>query len=1054
MILDEFFKSNSTDNLTERVTFDANGKPIYPNLQNLPGVNTSAAAPAPATDDDDDATEPPMGSTPVAPAGGSAQLQNPAARAEYQRVRSTADKFSFSNPEFRKEYDLIARSRDTASNTIMSDNRSYSPEPALAARQHQELVKMLYQIDADFVQGANMLLKNYGALKEQDMDNNNLYGGGPDDEVKFFIDSEPAYYAVMDRFGDHIDFRGDDLVAPQRLWGAIQQTAGDAGGAADIAGLEDDRMRTDDELDEQGVAEGSDRIAANKQDRLQALENKLKAKGYARTKDSDGGEYQYRWTRDGAPSYVVNYRSGANGYAEFWKEQGVDEGLGDLRPTLGSKRDQGKSVRKWRRARGMDESGVAEGPTDDPRFQKMMGNIQKSTPALVSGYVALNFASEQRSKKIKGVSQNGKPMPDVIDNPEEFLSGKIEFTPDQVEKQLTAIGKKYGWDSIDSGQGQGYTEMFFDTSKEYTSNNQNLLAANIANTVSAINKFFNGMNSSLQATGLPGYKTDVWQGMGPLNDTNQIGDLSQIANIAKGKSAKSDPGTAIGKMILKYIPSYEAENDELGYDPEDFASAMAIAKVYIAQGEEAGLRAQLRAEGQVSDMIDELISDAGGSGLRTMSSDDLAEGHGNYAGDRPVNLGGVSMKKIQIGDTVRYIDQKAQVVDMSRDREHARITIPSSATTKTVLTSDLRQLGRGVSEEGSTYKDSKPWKRAVGDWDRLMTDIEKEDPEFEKQRQQDVKQTLKTKSMAGPRGHLPEADGSKDHDQQLSVQQLATISDEALDNAYHYGRSSPGNTFGWQANLKSAAYAKHMIDRGVTDIDQISNAIHRGWNTTAQAFVQNPEQFDDTEKLRAAGKLEAKLQQRAKLMNIDYDQLPDDEQEKDRVVARALLQALTGQQDVAEAGYDSGDYSNDRHSDDYGRDLVPTGSGGSRFVNHGAHDHTRGRPAKTHGFSKNLPADPFGRTAGKIPPSARPKQELDPFRELDELSPATLASYKTKAGAAATAADSTGDRKTGDRRFSGIVKATKKQFDQDAKQSSQAVHESRLRLMARIIKGQ
>jgi len=902
-------------------------------------------------------------------------------------------------------------------------------------------------------------------LGEQNMDNDNLQGGRSDDEVKFFIDSEPAYYAVMDRFGDHIEFRGDDLVAPQRLWGAIQQTAGDAGGAADIAGLEDDRMGTDDELDEQGVAEG---------------------------------------------------------------------------------------------------------PTDDPRFQKMMGNIQKSTPALVSGYVALNFASEQRSKKIKGVSQNGKPMPDVIDNPEEFLSGKIEFTPDQVEKQLMAIGKKYGWDSIDSGQGQGYTEMFFDTSKEYTSNNQNLLAANIANTVGAINKFFNGMNNSLQATGLPGYKTDVWQGMGPPNDTNQIGDLSQIANIAKGKSTKSDPGTAIGKMILKYIPSYEAENDELGYDPEDFASALAIAKVYIAQGEEAGLRAQLKAQGHVGDMIDELLSDAGGSGLRTiwdLEEQDMAEGklkinydswlskvpntindkmkkvlrvmqdgkvrsradmlraagiepnprgpsgvpgmegtdyylykkglldvvdivkgqkyfkisknasqgmaegsaadgsvnytlghtpdaeyvysiyrdgkkegtyhsvaqareimgnmkltspnreykiergarnkmagpasqlpeqgmpkgHGNYAGDRPVNLGGVSMKKIQIGDTVRYIDQKAQVIDMSRDRERARITIPSSATTKTVLTSDLRQLGRGVLEG---------------------------------------------------------------NDQQLSVQQLATVSDEALDTAYGYGRSSPGNTFGWQANLKSAAYAKQMIDQGVTDIEAISDAIHQGWNTTAQAFVQNPEQFDDTEKLRAAGKLEAKLQQRAKLMNIDYDQLPDDEQEKDRVVARALLQALTGQQDMAEAGYDSGDYSNDRHSDDYGRDLVPTGSGGSRFVNHGAHDHTRGRPAKTHGFSKNLPADPFGRTAGKIPSSARPKQELDPFRELDELSPATLARYKTKAGAAATAADSAGDRKTGDRRFSGIVKATKKQFDQDAKQSAQAVHESRLRLMASIIKTQ
>ena len=129
---------------------------------------------------------------------------------------------------------------------------------------------------------------------------------------------------------------------------------------------------------------------------------------------------------------------------------------------------------------------------------------------------------------------------------------------------------------------------------------------------------------------------------------------------------------------------------------------------------------------------------------------------------------------------------------------------------------------------------------------------------------------------------------------QLSVQQLATISDEALDKAYGYGRSSPGNTFGWQANLKSASYAKQIIDKGVTDIDEISDAIHKGWNVTAKAFVQDPEQFDDTEKLKAAGKLEAKLQQREKLMNISYSQLPDDEQEKDRVVARALLQAIKG----------------------------------------------------------------------------------------------------------------------------------------------------------------
>ena len=132
--------------------------------------------------------------------------------------------------------------------------------------------------------------------------------------------------------------------------------------------------------------------------------------------------------------------------------------------------------------------------------------------------------------------------------------------------------------------------------------------------------------------------------------------------------------------------------------------------------------------------------------------------------------------------------------------------------------------------------------------------------------------------------------------QPLTVAQLAMISDEALDRAYGYGRSQPGNTFGWQANLKSAAYAKKMIDSGVTDIEAISDAIHKGWNVTAQAFVQNPDQFADTEKLRAAGKLQAKLDQRAKLMRQDYAQLADEEKEKDRVVARALLQALRGDQ--------------------------------------------------------------------------------------------------------------------------------------------------------------
>jgi hypothetical protein len=53
--------------------------------------------------------------------------------------------------------------------------------------------------------------------------------------------------------------------------------------------------------------------------------------------------------------------------------------------------------------------------------------------------------------------------------------------------------------------------------------------------------------------------------------------------------------------------------------------------------------------------------------------------------------------------------------------------------------------------------------------------------------------------------------------------------------------------------------------------------------------------------------------------------------------------------------------------------------------------------------------------------------------DLNELSNDTLGSYKKKAGAEASAADKAGDTKKADKRFSGIIKATKKEFVNDLK---------------------
>jgi len=70
--------------------------------------------------------------------------------------------------------------------------------------------------------------------------------------------------------------------------------------------------------------------------------------------------------------------------------------------------------------------------------------------------------------------------------------------------------------------------------------------------------------------------------------------------------------------------------------------------------------------------------------------------------------------------------------------------------------------------------------------------------------------------------------------------------------------------------------------------------------------------------------------------------------------------------------------------------------------------------------------------------------------QINELSTEKLAQYKTAAAADAKKADQEGDVKRGDKRFSGIVKATKKQFDNDAKQVDES-RAARRALMAQIV---
>ena len=77
----------------------------------------------------------------------------------------------------------------------------------------------------------------------------------------------------------------------------------------------------------------------------------------------------------------------------------------------------------------------------------------------------------------------------------------------------------------------------------------------------------------------------------------------------------------------------------------------------------------------------------------------VAEGEGNFAGDTPVNLGGDTVKRLQVGDIVKYFGQKAKIIAMSKTGNTSRITIERGmgGITQDVLTRDLKRTG--LSEE-------------------------------------------------------------------------------------------------------------------------------------------------------------------------------------------------------------------------------------------------------------------------------------------------------------------------------------------------------------------
>lgn len=91
----------------------------------------------------------------------------------------------------------------------------------------------------------------------------------------------------------------------------------------------------------------------------------------------------------------------------------------------------------------------------------------------------------------------------------------------------------------------------------------------------------------------------------------------------------------------------------------------------------------------------------------TYRSEGVSEGdtewsgsQGNFAGDKPVDLGSTVSKRLDVNDTVSYFGEKATILAMSKDRTVARIDLKSGIT-QNVKTSDLKRVGQVAAEATS-----------------------------------------------------------------------------------------------------------------------------------------------------------------------------------------------------------------------------------------------------------------------------------------------------------------------------------------------------------------
>ena len=184
------------------------------------------------------------------------------------------------------------------------------------------------------------------------------------------------------------------------------------------------------------------------------------------------------------------------------------------------------------------------------------------------------------------------------------------------------------------------------------------------------------------------------------NETFNTGSLK------KGIKSQEDVERLLALGIVS--PDGKTRKYNIDYNP-DFDGVVIFSDDYYEHDDGSNMDSRTGQKWGPYDYIEfsgEELDESVDEGVIATLGDDPWGPPGNFAGDRPINVGDVSMKTIKVGDTVKYFGQKVKVVAMSKNRKYSRIKIPSDfgGTTKDVLTSDLKQLGQGMAE-GTDEKD-------------------------------------------------------------------------------------------------------------------------------------------------------------------------------------------------------------------------------------------------------------------------------------------------------------------------------------------------------------